>query len=89
MIKYLLKTTNEIFVLTEEDANTLHKEIEEFAHSNNFTLYSWTQTLKEKKSKGEVIDSWVICKYTLIFNDSKEPEIPLKDIEYNMGGQYE
>ena len=89
MLKYLLKTTNEIFVLTEEDANSLHKEIEEFAHSNNYTLYSWTQTLKEKKSKGEVIDSWVICKYTLVFNDPKEPEFPLENIDYNMRGQYE
>lgn len=86
MIKFLLKATNEIFVLTEEDANALHKEIEEFAHSNNYTLYSWTQTLKEKKSKGEVIDSWFICKYILIFNDPKEPEIKLNDIIYDMEG---
>lgn len=86
MLKFLLKATNEIFVLTEEDANTLHKEIEEFAHSNNYTLYSWTQTLKEKKSKGEVIDSWFICKYVLVFNDPKEPEIKLNDIIYDMEG---
>lgn len=86
MLKFLLKTTNEIFVLTEEDANTLHKEIEEFAHSNNYTLYSWTQTLKEKKSKGEVIDSWFICKYVLVFNDPKEPEIRLNNIVYDMEG---
>ena len=86
MIKFLLKATNEIFVLTEEDANALHKEIEEFAHSNNYTLYSWTQTLKEKKSKGEVIDSWFICKYILVFNDPKEPKIKLNDIIYDMEG---
>ena len=84
MIKYLLKSTNEIYVLTEQDANALHKEIEAFAHENNYTLSSWTQTLKEKKSKNEVIDSWMICKYILIFNDAKEPEILLNNINYEM-----
>ena len=84
MIKYLLKSTNEIYVLTEQDANALHKEVEAFAHENNYTLSSWTQTLKEKKSKGEVISSWVICRYILIFNDAKEPEILLNNINYEM-----
>lgn len=84
MIKYLIKNTAEIRVETEDDANKLHKECEKYAHDNNYVLSSWTQTLKEKKSKGEVIESWVICRYILIFNDAKEPEIPLNDITFNM-----
>ena len=87
MIKYLIKTVTEIRVESEEDANAFHKEIEAFAHEKNYTLSSWTQTLKERKSKGEVIESWVICKYILVFNDPKEPEIMLSDINYEMEGE--
>ena len=89
MIKYLIKTTTEIRVETEDDANTLHKEMETFAHTNNFTLSSWTQTYKCRKQKGEIIEEYYLCKYILQFNDIKEPETTLKDIQYNMGGFYE
>lgn len=84
MIKWLIKSTNEVRVETEEDANELHKEIEQFAHDNDYILNAWTQTLRTQKSKGEIIASWYICKYVLIFNDAKEPEIPLNEIEFKM-----
>jgi KaiC/GvpD/RAD55 family RecA-like ATPase len=84
LIKFLLKNTAEIYVTTEEDANKLHKEVEQFAHDNGYTLSSWTQTYRCKKSKGEIELEWFVCKYVIIFNDAKEPEIGLKNIEFNM-----
>lgn len=84
MIKYLIKSTQEIRVETEEDADILHKQMAEEAEKINAILTSWNETLKEKKSKGEVIESWVIIKYTLTFNDPKEPIIPLESISYNV-----
>ena len=84
MIKYLIKSTNEIRVEDENDANELHRFYEKFAHDNNYILNSWTQTLRTKKSQGEVIESWFICKVVLIFNDAKAPDISLDNIDFNM-----
>lgn len=84
MIKYLIKNTAEIRVETEDDANKLHKEYEQFAHDNGYTLSSWTQTYRNQKAKGEIVQEWYICKVVLIFNDAKEPEIPLQDINFVM-----
>lgn len=84
MIKYLIKSTNEIRVESEEDANELHRFYEKFAHDNNYILNSWTQTLRTKKSGGEIIESWFICKVILVFNDAKTPDIPFDNIEFNM-----
>lgn len=84
MIKYLIKSTNEIRVEDENDANELHRFYEKFAHDNNYILNSWTQTLRTKKSQGEIVESWFICKVVLVFNDAKAPDIPLDNIEFNM-----
>lgn len=84
MEKYLIKNTAEIRVNSEEDANLLHKEYEDFAHDNGYVLNSWTQTYRTRKSGGEVIDEWFICKVVLVFNDAKEPDIPLDDIDFKM-----
>ena len=84
MLKYLIKNTVEIRVEDEDAANDLHKEYEKYAHDNGYILNTWNQTLRTKKSGGEIVDSWVICKATLIFNDSKEPLIPLNKIDYIM-----
>ena len=84
MIKYLIKSTNEVRVETEVDANTLHKECEQFAHDNGYILTSWTQTYRNKKANGEIVEEWYICKYILQFNDPKEPTTPLNDIHYDM-----
>ena len=83
MIQYLLKNTVEVRVDDEAAADELHKIMADKAEENNATLTSWTETLKTKKSGGEVVESWVVVKYTLIFNDPKDPDIPLKSIEYN------
>lgn len=84
MLKYLIKSTQEIRVETEEAADDLHKQMAEEALKMNAVLTSWTETKKEQKAKGEIIATWYICKYTFLFNDPKEPVIPLESIEYNM-----
>lgn len=84
MEKYLIKNTAEIRVNSEEDANLLHKEYENFAHDNGYVLNSWTQTYRTRKSGGEIVDEWFICKVVLVFNDAKEPDIQLDDIDFKM-----
>ena len=86
MLKYLTKLTQEIRVETEEAADTLHKEMAEWAENNGGVLTGWTETKKEQKSKGEVIAIWYICKSTIAFNDPKTPEIPFEELSYKASG---
>lgn len=81
---YAIKGTMEIRVEDEESANRLHKEYEEYAHNNNFTLSSWTQMYKCKKTKGEIVDEYYICRPIIIFTDVKEPDVILNSIKYNV-----
>lgn len=85
MVKYLLKAVNEYRVSTKENADVLHKEIEEEATKNGWTLSGWAETYKTRKSQGEIVEEWYICKSTVTFNDPKEPTDELQSIEYNMG----
>ena len=84
MIKALINSTNTIRVETEEDADQLHKDLQQEAEKLGCVLSTFTKTLKEKKSKGEVMESWYIVKYVFTFNDAKDPVTYLKSIEYNM-----
>ena len=84
MLKYLIKNTAEIRVEDEDEANVLHKEYEDYAREKGYVLNSWSQTLRTKKQAGEIVDSWYICKVVLVFNDAKEPNIPLDSIDFNM-----
>lgn len=84
MLKSLIKATNEVRVETEEDADIFHKELQKEAEKINCVLSTFTKTLRQKKSKGEVIDEYYQIKYTYVFNDIKEPYNYLKNIEYNL-----
>ena len=84
MIKSLIKATNEVRVETEEEADQFHKELQKEAEKIGCILSTFTKTLRQKKSKGEIIDEYYQIKYTYIFNDIKEPFNYLKNIEYNI-----
>ena len=57
----LIKQTDEITVGTEEEAKALIESFKEKARTEGFEIVSYSTTLKEKKAKGEVIDSYYIC----------------------------
>ena len=84
MVKFLIKATNEYRVETKEDADALHKQIEEEATDNGWTLSGWNETYKTRKAQGEIVEEWYICKSTVVFNDPKEPEDALRNIDYNI-----
>lgn len=86
---FLIKVINEYRVETKECAKKLHKELEAFCAENGYTLVSWSETYKNRKAQGEIIDEYYQIKATIQFNDIKEPEIVLDSINYNMRGQYE
>ena len=89
MIKSLIKVTNEVRVETESDADEFHKQLQKEAENIGCILSTFTKTLRQKKSKGEVVDEYYQIKYTYVFNDIKEPCTYLKNIEYNMTNSME
>ena len=58
----LMKQTDEIRVETEEEAKALIESFKSKAAAEGYEITNYSSTLKEKKSKGEVIDSYYIVK---------------------------
>lgn len=62
------KQTDEIRVETEEQAKGLIENFKQKAREEGYEITSYTSTLKEKKSKGEIIDSYYIVKIVKRWN---------------------
>ena len=58
----IMKQTDEIRVETEEEAKALIEDFKNKAAQGGYEIASYSATKKEKKSKGEVIDEFYICK---------------------------
>lgn len=69
-MKYLI-TTTEVYRVDEEGAATAL--IDSAKHDSSYDLMKYSSTKKERKSKGEVIDSWYQVSLTKSFNDEKDP----------------
>ena len=86
MVKNLLKATIEYRVGTKEEADELHKQFEKEAYDGGYTLTAWTETFKEKKAKGEVIETYYVCKVIFVFDNAKEPINNFTGVEFMEGG---
>ena len=69
-MKFLLTTVESYRVDTEAEADALIQAAKE---DNSFILKKYDRSFKEKKLKGEVVDSWFVVKLTKEFNNEKEP----------------
>lgn len=56
----LLKRTEEFRVNNEAEAQALINQAKEDPEGEGYELVSYKMVKKDKKSKGEVIDSWII-----------------------------
>lgn len=70
MSKFLVSTTEVYRVESEQEAKDA---IEAAKRNSNFTLVKYMNEYKERKQKGEVIDSYYKLTLTKSFNDIKEP----------------
>ena len=71
MSKYLVSVTENYRVDSEPEVEAM---LEEAKNDNTFILSKYTSTFKEKKQKGEVVDSWYKVSLTKTFTDEKEPD---------------
>lgn len=69
-MKFLLTTVETHRVDTEAEAEALIQSAKE---DPSFILKKYDRAFKERKSKGEVVDSWFTVKLTKEFNSEKEP----------------
>lgn len=56
----LLKRTEEYRVANEQEAEALIEKAKADAGKEGYILNSYKMVKKEKKSKGEIIDAWII-----------------------------
>ncbi len=71
-MKYLVRTTEVYRIDTENEAKAFIESQKEQAENQVVSKYS--SEYKEKKTKGEVIDSWFRVTIVKDFNDEKEPD---------------
>jgi hypothetical protein len=83
-MKYLLETTENYRVDSEEEAKQL---IEEAKKGDYYTLKKYTTQYKEKKIKGEVADSWYRVTLVKSFTEEKEPVTSI-DVTYDKGSAF-
>ena len=70
-MKYLIQTVETYRVDKEDEAKRM---IEEAKSDNHFILKKYSSEYKEKKQKGEIIDTYSKVTLTKAFTDEKEPE---------------
>jgi len=83
-MKYLLKTTEEYRVSTEEEATQL---IDEAKKESGYILQKYGSQYKERKQKGEVIDSYYKVTLVKTFTEEKEPNFQTK-VTYEQESAY-
>lgn len=79
-MKYLTKIVESYRVANEAEAA---KVIEEAKKDNRFELTKYEAVHKEKKAKGEVVDSWVRVTLHKEFNLEAEPTTHV-EVDYKM-----
>ena len=69
-MKYLIKTTEQYRISSEEEAiNWINEE----KKSNKYTVSKYSSELKTVKQKGEIADEWFRVIITKEFAEEKEP----------------
>lgn len=68
-MKMLMKTTDVYRVDNEEEAVQMINESKNQAITDGYTLTKSSYVVKNKKSKGEIIDSWCIVSLEKTFNE--------------------
>lgn len=71
MAKYLINVVETYRVDNEEEAAAL---IQEAKTNSGYVLKKYSSIQKERRQKGEVVDSWFRVSLTKEFTDEKEPE---------------
>ena len=81
--KALVSTVESYRLETEDEVNRFKQEQREEADRIGYVINTFNISLKEKKSKGEVVETWYIVSIKKIFEDPKDIVRYLESISYN------
>lgn len=84
MSRYLTKIEENYRFDTEAEAAAF---IEQKKKDSRFTLSKYTSTLKKRKEKGEVVETWYAVTLVAEFNDEKDP-ISFVEVDYKVENPY-
>lgn len=79
MAEYLITSCETYRVNNEKEAE---KVIEKAKNDNHFELKKYSSQKKQKTSKGEILDEWILVTLIKQFTNEKEPSFRTK-IEYS------
>lgn len=82
-MKYLLDVTETYRVDTEKEATALIDEAKK--NQRQYSLSKYTSTQKDRKQKGEVVETWYKVTLSKKFTDEKEPYSNY-EVQYNEVG---
>lgn len=69
MSRVEIKTETHYRIDTEDEVKAFIEEVKAGARAEGYTLAGYSSTVKQKKSKGEVVDEGRLVKVTKVFND--------------------
>lgn len=82
---YLTKVVETYRIGSEKEVEAFLAELKK---DRRFTVAKYSSTKKEKKQKGEVVDSWIRFEVTKVFNDEAEPDSVI-EVNYNKKSVFE
>lgn len=81
-MKFLLRTVETYRVDSEAEATNLIEEAKK-----KFNVSKAVSEVKNRKSKGEIVESWIRVTITKEFTDEKDPE-SVVSVNYETGGYF-
>lgn len=85
MVKWLLKSSNQVRLECKEDVDKLENMLRQEAQEHGYNLTSFKYSEKEEKEQGEVVGIYYVVDYTFKFAGSaKDPEQPYLSIDYKL-----
>jgi len=82
MLKYLLKATEEYYLDSKVDVDDFQRELESDAAEQGYVVQSFAYAEKACKGKDRQGETYFKCKVVKLFNDEKDPDLPLRKVFY-------
>lgn len=81
-VHWVIKNQTEYRVDSMPEVEDFHKQLQQKAIDEGYTLTNFGWSERAVKEKGEVVDTYYQVKATFVFNTLKDPENPFFDVEF-------
>lgn len=81
-VHWVIKNQTEYRVDSMPEVEDFHKQLQQKAIDEGYTLTNFAWNERAVKEKGEVVDTYYQVKATFVFNALKDPENPFFNVEF-------